>query len=108
VILVTVSFADWPCSPRDRDPSIEEEPSLKKLAALLALAIVVFSALAYWQETKNRAALAAESILGQRPGGIVINAPSLQSPASPVSIPAAPPAQNAQPAGSSDSGGTCP
>lgn len=35
---------------------------MKKLAAFLALAIVVFSALAYWQETKNRAAVAAESI----------------------------------------------
>lgn len=81
---------------------------MKKLAALLALAIVVFSALAYWQETKNRAALAAESILGQRPGGIVINAPSLQSPASPASSPSAPQSQSALPADSSASGESCP
>ncbi len=81
---------------------------MKKLAAFLALAIVVFSALAYWQETKNRAAVAAESILGQRPGGIIINAPAPQSAAAPAQAVAPAPAQNSQSAEPPSSGETCP
>lgn len=81
---------------------------MKRLAAVLALAILVFSGLAYWQETKNRAARAAESILGQRPGGIVINAPSPQPQGTLEAAPAALPSHDSQPAGSSDAGETCP
>lgn len=85
---------------------------MKKLAIVLAVALVVFSALAYGKESALVKAAAdqaaAEALLGPRAGGIVINAPAAQATET-TDPAAAPQGQVAIPASSSaTSGAGCP
>ena len=80
---------------------------MKKLAIALVLAIALFSGLAAIENQRIKKVAeeeaAAAALLGNRAGGMVINAPSIQAPASPaatapaLSIPA-----------SDSSGAACP
>jgi hypothetical protein len=81
---------------------------MKKLAIALILAIAVFSVLAAMENQKiskaAEEAAAASASLGNRAGGIVINKPSIQAPASPAPASVAVPAMPA----TESSGAACP